>query len=301
MKPTLVVRGSWTRRKGQVAGILRMALLVLGLGATSLFVAVRSAKAHLAEQLARFGDELAALGDARLSSAPRLLSVNGIELHLTTASTTLPVHAALGRFRSICRERGGIEHPDSRLGATSPATADEDAPDGALLWESTAGGIVACLDTGRPLGLGDLVERMNRFGTTGDLAAIGELRYVLARRSGKTTTLLVLWTEGRALLKQAFPAVGDAPGVDPSGLPRPEHARRLLSAAERGEPYSITSYAIEADPATVADWYAHALSLAGWSVASRSGTLSARQGERTVIVRIAKNRTRSIATVMALS
>jgi hypothetical protein len=242
----------------------------------------RSAHARLGEVLLTFGDKLTQLQDMRPNSAPRQLSVNGLSLGVLTLSTELPVSDALGRFQDLCRRRGGLQVPRSlttRLGSAARVF------DGTFRQDATTEGVLACIDSGRPLALDELVERLARFRDTGDLSALGDLRYVLARRSGSTTTLLVFWTEGSAPLLKLFPPRGDAPGRDPEGLPRPASSRRILAAAEHGAPYHLTLYkTTERSRESLLTWYRSGLEARGWQVVPAGHLLRAQRANRTVLV-----------------
>jgi hypothetical protein len=289
-------------RRSRAAGAFRAALLLAALVTASLTSFLHAARAQVGEQLSRFGSELMAWREARANGAPRRLFVNGLEIRLTTLSTPLPVHEALGRFHRVCEERGGIERSTWLDGRPALASALP-ALDGVFSWESDVEGVTACLDTGRPLAIDELLGRTPRFAKTGDLSALGELRYVVARRSGRTTTLLVIWTEGTVPLLRAFPPQGDAPGKDPENVPRPGAGRRVLSAAELGEPYSLTSYVVVgATPEGLSQWYERELTRAGWVVTRGPGALIARQGDRVLTVHCAaRSGTGAVATVVALS
>ena len=111
----------------------------------------------------------------------------------------------------------------SLLRAGIPAKDDVALGLGTYRESSESEGVLACLDSGRRLALPELVERLRRFGTTLDVSAFGELRYVMARRSKGSTTILFMWTEGNESLAQLFPRHADAPGRDPDGVRRPLH------------------------------------------------------------------------------
>lgn len=253
-----------------------LAILVVG--------CLRSAHAHLGETLLGFGDQLAKWQGMKALSGRRQLNVNGLGLGMVTVSTELDVTHALDRFQDHCRKHGGLAVPASlakRLGSEAQVF------DGSFRQESAAQGVLACLDSGHPLALSELSERLARLRDTGDLAALGDLRYVLARRSGDTTTLLVFWTEGSAPLFTLFPKTGDAPGRDPKDLPRPVGSQRMLSAAEQGAPYSLTLYRKpDQTPEQLRQWYRRELETGGWLVNTdaSSGAMDVRRAERSLLM-----------------
>jgi hypothetical protein len=259
-----------------------------------LAVGLRSANAQIEEALFGFGDELARWSDGRLGSAPRSLLINGLQLRVATATTDLPVAAALDHFQATCRRAGGV------VGAEN---VDASLLDGVFRTDAPHEGVIACLDTGGPLQLDALAARLSEFAKGGNLRAIGKLRYFLARRDGKQTTVLAMWTEGDAELFRLFPKFGDAPGRDPEDVPRPLGSRRTLAAFEQGAPYSLTVYRVEQrTPRELEDWYANALQAASWSVSRGAGGLVARKGDRALTVRASAGRSAgSLVTVAELS
>lgn len=258
--------------------MLRAATALGVVVAVALACLVHSAEARMGEALAGFGRELSAWTDAHPQSAPRALAVNGLQLELMTVTTELDIKRALDHFHALCRNRGGVREPASRFSAW---------PDSVLRREADHEGVLACLDTGGPLGVAQLSERLQTFAKTGDLADLGKLRYVLARRSGKATTLLVLWTDRSAQLLNFIPKSGDAAGRDPRDFPRAAGMRRLLSAAELGAPYALALYeAGQQSPAALLSWYEAQLAHEGWSVTRTGDRLMVQKQQRTVAMNI---------------
>jgi hypothetical protein len=91
------------------------------------------------------------------------------------------------------------------------------------------------------------------------------MRYIYAEESEGTTLFVAFWTEGEFKVLDMFPPEGDAPGRDIDGVPRPPHARRILSAWEEGEPQSITVYdGSPQDPDGLEAWYREQMPEEGW-------------------------------------
>ena len=262
--PSSRPRGIRARLTRQVAGIMRAAtLLVVLLGITSTLW-LKTAEARFGEMLEGFGAALPQqLGASRLNSAPRSLVVNGLNLRLVTATTTESVRAVLDRIEARCRARGGIAAPEHFRSALPSVMS------GAFRNDTERGGVLACIDSGRPIALAEVADRLRAVSTTGDLEALGQLRYVLARRHEGKTTLLILWTEGPLPILRAFSQDGDAPGHDPAGIPRPQGSRRILSGSEMGMPYALTVYAVpHGDLNQLLEWYRATLRARSWSVAT---------------------------------
>lgn len=284
-------------------GLLRaggvLLVLVCLLGGLSL----RQASAAWSERLLGFGDELSRWEGVRLASAPRQISVNGAQLELVSASTELPVSEALDRLEVACHDRGGLRGAEQAAKLLlQPAAQATGWLEPRLRRESGVRGVLACVDTGAALSVAELAERLSTFKATGDLNAIGQFRYVLAQRHGSRTSLLFLWAQGPLPLTAMFPKDGDAPGVDPAGITRPEGAQRLLSGIEHGAPYSFTAYkTLATSPEALAGWYRATLAQAGFDVTEAApGTLLARQGARTLMIRAARGRSGVVAAVAEL-
>ena len=128
-------------------------------------------------------------------------------------------------------------------------------------------GQIACIarrDSGG--GLSGLVSRVLSFTESGDLAEIGDARYVVARRdeaSGQTH-VLAMWTEGKFNIPAMFADHGDAPGADSSYVPRPPDARRVLSAEMAHRAYGIRMYDTARSHADVLSFYEQQLAPRGF-------------------------------------
>ncbi len=293
--------GAWRRF---AFGVVRVTLLFTCLSALSMLVWVRSAKAKVSEALAGFGHQLAGLHATTLHSNPRLLSVNGVTLHVVSASSTLGVSELMNGLEALCRPNAGVSVPPE-IPRKLRAPADTTPVGGILRKESENEGLIACLDPGRPQTLDELVERLKRFSETGNLGDVGELRYALVTKSGKGSTALVLWTEGEVPLRGMFPATGDAPGSDPKNIPRPEGARRLLSGAEHGAPYSATLYeGGKLAEKELFDWYVTKLRGAGFHVRldPKKQELIAERDGRVIVIRTSHTSLgKTVASVAELS
>jgi len=271
------------RAKRLLAGGLRVAALLSVLLAFVVARSVHAAERRAGEGLLGFGAALMKLGNFSADPERRLLTVNGVELELMTLSSPEDVAGALGRLRGLC-QRGGVNIPDhlAMLGARDGSLAE-----GILQRTSEHEGVIACIDAGRRLGLEDLVEGLDRVRATGDLTALGALRFALARRSGNVTHVLVLWTRGSLELAKMFPA-GDAPGHDPQGLPRPAGTRRLISAAAHEAPYGVTVYESKlAVAGALLEAYRAELGRAGWATQrgrAKDSLVALRDGRGVVLV-----------------
>jgi hypothetical protein len=216
---------------------------------------------------------------------------------LRTLTTDQSVGSVLEKFHAVCRTRAGIQAPDAVLKSGVGTTTREWVPgDGVLRVEAEGEGALACIDTGGPLPLASLLQRLEQFAKDGDLSHVGELRYVLARKRGGKSAVFLAWTEGSVPLFAMFPKSGDAPGRDTPEVPRAPGLRRLLSSWEEGQPYSVGLYAsASSDVRATASFYRTELARLGWNLDQRPGsepanrvTVVARKQGRVLLVRVAR-------------
>ena len=287
-----------------VARALLVGSLIMG---AVLSVSLSKAEAHLGESLTGFGEELAKWTMGKPSSKAAHFSVNGLEMRRMTASTSLSIKDTLDRMQRVCRERGGVETSAALLQAKRPNRKSRlpGIVEGTYRHDGDHDGVLACIDTGAPLGITELARRLQEFVATGDLSAIGKIRFVLAQRQGSVTSVLVIWTENNAKLLQMFPKVGDAPGHDVPDVPRPEAAERLLDASDLDAPYGITVYrSIGRSPDFLCHWYEAKLMERGWVVTKQMSrnTVAAHRGGRAVVIHVGRAASgQTLTTIVELS
>ncbi len=282
---------SVSKLKRAIWGAVRAALVIGSLFVATLALGLSTAKAAFGERLLGFGAELSHWENFHLSTAPRRISLNGAELELVVATTQLSIADTLDRLEGVCEQGGGVVGSNVLPKLLKATTAvSRSWLSGRIRKESERDGVLACLDSGMPLGLEELNARLHAFAKSADLKELGALRYATARRTGNVTTVLFIWSEGSVPLRAMFPKSGDAPGFDPHGVPRPKGSSRLLSGAEHGAPYSIAVYRTEMEtPEALLGWYRTALPAAGFVVEdAASSALLARQDERTLLIHATK-------------
>jgi len=286
--------------KAYAIGLFRAGFVGTVIVALVIIGGLSSAEAHLGESLVAFGDELAKWTTGKVNSKEGLLALNGVSIHRVTVATPLSVNETLDRLQQVCTERGGLENPEASLKRNSSLSkAPSKLPDSTYRHEAMNQGVLACIETDRALTVAELARRLRDFERTGNLASVGKLRYVLARREAGVTSLLVLWTDGDAPLLRMFPESGDAPGRDVPDVPRPVGSRRLLSAADQNSPYAVTVYRSEASSlASVREWYGRELPSKGWLVSRTKdeNALLVRRAGRTVLIRSAAKNPGSVTT-----
>lgn len=254
-------------RSWHLAGAVRVtALLAATLVLCSTLTAYR-ARARGDELLQDAGTAMFFYARAQHIDAPRTLILNGVPLRLLSGSTKDSPAALLGSFRARCKRVAARVDSDQRIQKTQRAQLSVlPAFDGVLQRSTPRGGYLACLDAGGPLSLRAFADRVRNFAQNGDLAAIGNLRFVWARTERGTTSYVALSTQGSVPLYAMFPSRGDAPGADHPSLPRPAGTRRTLSAWQENQAPMLATYAASVAPDVLLSRYRAQLEGAGFSV-----------------------------------
>jgi hypothetical protein len=252
-------------------GVLRAAAylgccLVLGFSALAW-----GAYAQAEDALRALGGRLSAELGPLLVDGAEPIELNGERLFATGSTSQLPVHEVLQRAEAHCRgaaASGAGAH--AALGAL-PEPARELLLDpfrhALMRSESEADGMLACvIPAPGARTLTGLAQRLARLATHGDLAELGELRFVAARAAeGGRTQVVVVWSSGSFRLGALLPdGAGDAAGSDLPDVPRPPRARRELTATTPGHGFSLRMYGSSAGAAALDAFYTSALPQLGW-------------------------------------
>lgn len=254
-------------RSPRVGGALRVGAFLAVANFALTAISLPRARAAAEEALKQGGLSLLQQLGPQLVGEPQVATINGQRMSLASKVTTLGVDQVLGRVEQYCHDNsGGLAQeltamPSSAAalqtlpnGLRDPAawlTARQTATDGSA-------GQVACVarkDSGG--GLKGLTDRLLAFTDTGDLAELGDARYVVARRDQKAgnTLILAMWTDGSFNVPAMFPETGDAPGSDSLHVPRPPASRRVLTAEIAERPYALRMYDTKQTHAEVLSYY----------------------------------------------
>jgi len=237
--------------QGSPSFLLRAARVGFFLASSCLLagaVLLGLAHADVLSPSSQSGETLMAYPSAPHARTRRML-LNGVQIAFRTQTVADAPGAVLAHYRRLC----GIE------GA---------AP-------SQAAGHVACVDLGGIDGIGALARRFGRFVETGNLSDIGMLRYAHGHRvtsdDGDKTFLFTMWTDSDFDVASLLPSkAADSAGYDPTGVPRLEASRRILSASEADAPSGAFIYLVRSQsPDEVASFYRRALPERGWNLIAR--------------------------------
>lgn len=200
------------------------------------------------------------------------VTINGEVMHVAITWTDKPRGVLLDGFEKMCTQHtGGLAEemaafPEQVKRALGPIAT---TPLGLGVLKANMGpvGFAACLVRESGRGFKGLASGIEEFGKTGDLAELGELRYLTVRESeqkGKSL-VIVAWTTGAFRLGRMFPDEGDAPGSDPPNVKRIDGSKRLLTAGVQKAPFQMNVYDVPSlTPEQALYFYRDALPAAGW-------------------------------------
>ena len=198
----------------------------------------------------------------------RQLQLNGATFQVAVGSTEDTVPQVLDVYEQRCDAVDGQMNEQLQEAMRNASTSERTALRAArttVRVNADSQGYVACLDLGQARRTpGEIIERMRRFVETGDISAVGRMRYVFAERGTRRTRVLAIWSDSELNVSRMFPVTGDVPGQDPANVARPRGMTRLLSAAEVGQPYGLTMYTTQRSRDDVFGDYTREMAQRGW-------------------------------------
>jgi hypothetical protein len=255
-------------------GRLRVSIYFACVFAFLSVVAARALRAEVGEASRALGRQLLDLPN--VSGAAEVIQLNGARMHHARVSTSASISTVLDRFEEHCNANPGpLAEVLNDVAADHPAVFKKHALKGAfrhavVRHESERDGVVMCFVDRRATGLAGVNETLQALAETGDLAVLGQFRYVFAeqRKDGKTM-VVSMRNEGSLNVSRMFPATGDADGTDSPILPRPPDARRTLSASAEGMPYALRTYDSGKTRAELQAFYGTWMKASGWTQAAK--------------------------------
>jgi hypothetical protein len=236
---------------------LRLALYCTVIVALSAWWKVRQVSAELSERALSIGRTMESWRDPAAGTST--IRLNGARITITSVSSDDSVADILDRFTRMCARNSGGMHEELHALIARGAQIPEHVADRFGVFRTQDGerqGTAACFARDADDGMSDLLERVSKLADTGDLATLGQLRYVFAhRREGSSTThVLTLISQESLPIEQVFPASGDVLGPDLVPGVRPEQARRVISAELEGTTQRAVIYEarVSADAALAA-------------------------------------------------
>lgn len=250
-----------------VKGILRLGLYLTVVVGISAWWMVREVSAELSERALSIGRTVESWRDPAAGTST--IRLNGARISITSVSSDDQVSAILDRFVHMCaRNSGGMREEIHALIARGAQIPEHVAEQFGVFrtQNEQREGTAACFARDAAGGMSGLLDRVTKLAETGDLAALGQLRYVFAhRREGASTThVLTLVSHDALPIEQIFPDSGDVAGPDLVPGVRPERARRVVSAELEGTSQRAVIYEAQTSADAALRAYDHALPARGY-------------------------------------
>lgn len=248
-------KGFNSARAQKIRGLGRAAAVVLVAGLGVGMFATHTAKADIGKATIKFGREIAPLA----TDGANEVRLNGQSFFLREGMTDATVKTVLDDYEGRCeQDKGALGEFWSQVPKASMAVGGRKLPktmqSGILrTQEHTGEGVVMCLIRGERTSK-DMGEAFKNFAESQDLGDLGKLRYVYARQTTGGTRVVTAWTDDSFSFAKIANADGTAPGSD-SRLPRPDGARRLMTAEVVGSPYGVRIYETAMAPEDVGVFY----------------------------------------------
>ena len=263
-----------TSKSFRILPIATLSLVVLAAG---LLLAVQRVRAYGERQLLSLGDHMMRYAESENQTTPVELKINGASVFMSNGAVDADVFTVLDHFQAACaRKNGKMGEQWTEIAAQRGRTLSEHTAmmEGVFRVDGEGRGIVACFETGdERLEPSDFIDRVHGFLSSGDLSEVGNMRYVRVTQGKERSVFVAFWTEGPLPLWQMFPESGDAPGVDPEGIDRPQHSRRLLSSEQVGRDVLVSMYsAPKQSQSELEAFYREQLKARGYTLGDRSGS-----------------------------
>lgn len=246
----------------------RLTAFSLFVGALGLWWVHTRVSAAVSERALLVGRQLSTASELHAGTTPLLL--NGQAIALNSRTVSMSVHTVIERFAAQCRSAsGGVVDELIAAEAQGKSLPPSVTPArfGIMRAEPSAGeGTAACFARTGTAGVRGLLDDLSTVLETGDVAALGQFRYVFARtaKSGDGAHVITVYSRGALRLFEMFPEQGDAPGHDAAAGVRPPRARRLLSADTQHTAMRATAYESESTPRDILTHYDQALAKEGY-------------------------------------
>lgn len=261
---------SWRRspeKRKHLKGLLRASAYVAVVGVVCSVVQVRAARAELGDRTIALGRQMLQLANANTHDVTKI-TLNGQEMWIGASVAKDSPKAVLDRYEGHCKT-DAAQPADSwrQLVEKDPSKADGGfLSNGLLRAGDEKEGTVVCF-TRSQQSKTSVKEALTAFGQTGELGALGDLRYVYSYKNERTgkTVVLTAWTHDKFNLVDMMPEEGkDAPGSDFDEIPRLPGSDRVFSGRAEGTPFGVNVYRTMEAPSKVMDFYDAQMSERGW-------------------------------------
>jgi hypothetical protein len=247
--------------------VLRLACFGLVCFAALVYIDYRVARATVREGLLSFGRRMAPyVDDGSSTETPRTFRFNGIDMHLAVGHTSHPPKFVrdwyLNKYAPQGKEMEAFRDELQRKGMLGPHIPHANQ----ITTGDDNNGTIAAIDFGGPITKSGILDRLKQVMSEQDLGKVGQLRYVMYYKVRTGTRFVTIWTEPEVKLSKLV-AMGDqdAEGSDLPGVPRYPGTKRIVSAAEVGNPQAMAVYEGPGTPENVLSFYRARMRGLGWA------------------------------------
>lgn len=263
----LFIRRLSVAKSKHVRGLLRAGGYVAALSCVLGAIQIRAAHAEVKNRTVELGRQMLRLANASQHDVNKL-SLNGQPIFVGSMMSNDSVGTVLDRYAADCTKNAAQPAEEWRDLANKADAAKADTtmmPNGVMRGGDRTEGTVVCFtkgDSSKPT----VKEAFKSFAETGELGALGNLRYVYVKKSERgNTVVLTAWTDDKFNLADLAPPEGtEAKGADFPDLPRPPESNRLLSAVVEGTPFGVNVYRSKQGPGKVVSFYDEEMGKRGW-------------------------------------
>jgi hypothetical protein len=274
----MLTRRSAKQRAELKRGLIRLTGFLMVVSAVSAVYTLRVARAEIGNKSIVVGREMIALADSAQNenkSEVHKLLLNGQPVYMTSTTTNDDVPSVLARYEKHCNENrahstdlwqelADNNAKEHKIDPDSPAAQMAESG-GTLRGGNGAEGTVLCF-VRAPESKPTLKEGLATLSETGELNAVGLVRYAYAKKTAKGGShVLAVWTHEKFNVKEFLPEGDkDVPGFDFPQLPRPEESTRMFSIHMEGAPYGVNVYQSKVSPEKTVAAFDQKLTAEGW-------------------------------------
>lgn len=249
-------------------GLLRAAAYLIALSGVFSLIQIRQARADVGDRTVEIGRQMLTLANASQHDVNKL-KLNGQSVFMGSSLAKDSVTDVLDRYNKLCEQSRAQPADEWRALAEKSGTAEVKSgvvgSAGIVRGGDSDEGAVLCFtktSTSKPT----FTEAIKTFAATGELGALGGVRYVYAHKSPKgNTVVLTAWTDEQFNVN-AFMGdeTKDCLGDDFQGLPRPPASIRVMSGRVEDTPFGVNVYRSKTAPLELAKIYDEAMIKDGW-------------------------------------
>jgi hypothetical protein len=253
-------------KKKHLKGLVRASAYVGALSLVFGAVQMRNARAEITNRTMELGRQMAQLASTT-NHENNKISLNGQAIWVGSATANSAAVTILDRYESYCQKNSAQPTNDWReLASKADASVDKKfLATGVMRGGTSQEGVVLCFtksESSKP----SVTEALSAFAETGELGALGSLRYVYVKQGENgRSSVLTAWTDDKFNIKDLVPEEGkDSGGLEFPNIPRPPEHTRILSAQIIDSPYGVNIYQGKEAPSKVLAFYDAEMHKRGW-------------------------------------